>query len=212
MQQNQSLMSMWTLKMKVWSRNWSQSAKILCSYHQGRWGGRPTPKHVALAMTVRHWTGSTKVIDLLNGLGHSVSTSYELQHDTALANKQLERKTLTPEGFDKKTNLPLLYLTTMISSKKLSGTFTTHCTSGIAIQRQTNCYACIPEADVGECLPPKTEKTREAKSRQTRVTTLEYSPPVYVPPERKGPAAPVHPVDTSTEQWQDIKASCITLV
>ena len=65
-----------------------------------REGGEPTPKHVALAMTVRHWTGSTKVIDLLNGLGHSVSTSYELQHDTALANKQLERKTLTPEGFD----------------------------------------------------------------------------------------------------------------
>ena len=35
LQQNQSLMSMWTLKMKVWRRNWSQSAKILCSYHQG---------------------------------------------------------------------------------------------------------------------------------------------------------------------------------
>ena len=66
------------------------------------WGRKPTPKDVALAMTVRHWTGSAKVIDLLNGLGHSVSTSYELQHDTALANKQLERKTLTPEGSDKK--------------------------------------------------------------------------------------------------------------
>ena len=64
-------------------------------------GGEPTPKDVALAMTVRHWTGSAKVIDLLNGLGHSVSGSYVLQHDTALANKQLERKTLTPEGFDK---------------------------------------------------------------------------------------------------------------
>ena len=60
-QQNRSLMSMWTLKTKVWRRNWSQSAKILCSYHQGG----ATPKHVALAMTVRHWTGSTKVIDLL---------------------------------------------------------------------------------------------------------------------------------------------------
>ena len=35
LQQNQSLMSTWKLKMKVWRRNWSQSAKILCSYHQG---------------------------------------------------------------------------------------------------------------------------------------------------------------------------------
>ena len=65
-------------------------------------GRKPTPKHVTLAMTARHWTGSAKVIDLLNGLGHSVSTSYVLQHDTARADKQLERKTLTPEGFDKK--------------------------------------------------------------------------------------------------------------
>ena len=163
-------------------------------------------------MTVRYWTGSAKAIDFLNGLGHSVSSSYVLQHDTALANKQLERKTLTPEGFDKKANSPLLYLTTVISRKKLSVTGTTHCTSGITLQRQTNCDACGPEANVGECLPQKTEKTRKAKSRQTRVATLEYSLPVYVPPKRKGPAAPVHPVDTSTEQWQDIKASCITLV
>ena len=35
LQQNQSLMCMWTLKMKVWRGNWCQSAKILCFYHQG---------------------------------------------------------------------------------------------------------------------------------------------------------------------------------
>ena len=77
-----------------------QDIVFLSSRRVGVGGGEPTPKHVALAMTVRHWTGSTKVIDLLNGLGHSVSGSYVLQHDTALANKQQERKTLTPEGFD----------------------------------------------------------------------------------------------------------------
>ena len=60
-------------------------------------------------MTVRHWTGSTKVNDLLNGLGHSISSSYVLQHDTALANKQLERKTLTPKGFDKKKFTTLVF-------------------------------------------------------------------------------------------------------
>ena len=118
---------------------------------------------------------------------------------------------MTPEGFDNNNNKksPLLYLTTVISRKRLSMTGTTHCISGITL-RQTNCIACVPEADVGECLPQKTEKTKKAKSRQTRVATLEYSLPVYVPPKRKGPAAPVHPVDTSTEQWQDITVSCIT--
>ena len=57
------------------------------------------------------------------------------------------------------------------------------------MQRQTKCDACVPEAEVGECSPQTNEKTRKA-----------------------GAAAPVHPVDTSTEQWQDIKVSCITLV
>ena len=114
-------------------------------------------------MTVRHWTGSTKVIDLLNGLGHSVSSSYVLQDNTALANKLLERKTLTPESFDKKANSPLLYLTTVISRKELSVAVTTHCTSGITLQRQTNCEACVPETDVGECLPKKTREDKKGK-------------------------------------------------
>ena len=83
--QNQSLISMWTLRMKVWRRNWPQSAKILCSYHRRV----PTSKHIALAMT-----GSAEVIDLLNGLGRSVSSSYVLQHDTGLSNKQLKRKNI----------------------------------------------------------------------------------------------------------------------
>ena len=54
-------------------------------------GGMPTPKHVTLAMTARHWTGSAKVIDLFSGLGHSVSSSYVLQHDTAVANNRREK-------------------------------------------------------------------------------------------------------------------------
>ena len=58
----------------------------------------------------------------------------------------------------------------------------------------------------------KPEKTQKAKLRQNRVATPEYSLPVYVPPKRKGLAAPMHPVATSTERWQDIKVSCITLV
>ena len=77
LRQNQSLMGMWTLKMKVWRRNWSQSAKILCSYHQG-WGGGGGERE---ANTKTCCTGNDgKALDwlnqsdyLLNGLGHSVS-------------------------------------------------------------------------------------------------------------------------------------------
>ena len=52
-------------------------------------GWKTMPKHVALGLTMRHIAGSSIIIGLLNGLGHSVSHSGVLEHDTALVNKQL---------------------------------------------------------------------------------------------------------------------------
>jgi hypothetical protein len=44
-----------------------------------------TPKHISLAMTVNHLTGSKQIVTLLNRLGHTISYD-ELQCiDTALA-------------------------------------------------------------------------------------------------------------------------------
>ena len=51
-----------------------------------------TPKHLALGMTIRHWTGSSTLISLLNGFGHSVSHSTVLEHDSALASMELGKK------------------------------------------------------------------------------------------------------------------------
>ena len=48
-----------------------------------------TPKHLVLGMTVRHLTGSSKLISILNGFGHSVSHSVVLQYDTALGKLQM---------------------------------------------------------------------------------------------------------------------------
>ena len=41
------------------------------------------PKHVALGLTMRHMTGLSSLIGILNGLRHSVSDSAVLEHDTA---------------------------------------------------------------------------------------------------------------------------------
>ncbi|XP_077974182.1 uncharacterized protein LOC144429837 [Styela clava] len=52
-------------------------------------GGRMhMPKHMSLAMAVRHLTGSASLITLLNGLGHCVSNTLVLEYDTALATLQ----------------------------------------------------------------------------------------------------------------------------
>ncbi len=61
-------------------------------------GRKLTPKHVALGLAVRHLTGSSQLIGLLNGLGHSISHSLVLQHDTALALQQLQGDGIPP-GF-----------------------------------------------------------------------------------------------------------------
>ena len=61
LQQNQPLMSMCTLRMKVWRRNWSQVCQDIVFSSSRR--KKPTLKHVALAMILRHWTGSAKVTD-----------------------------------------------------------------------------------------------------------------------------------------------------
>ena len=49
------------------------------------------PKHIAFGMAVRHLSGSAQLVGLLNGFGYSVSHSFILEHDTALAQQEFER-------------------------------------------------------------------------------------------------------------------------
>ena len=46
------------------------------------------PKHMSLAMAIRHLSGAAQLIGLLNGFGHCVSHSVALNHDTAFANQE----------------------------------------------------------------------------------------------------------------------------
>ncbi|CAB4034870.1 Hypothetical predicted protein [Paramuricea clavata] len=48
-------------------------------------GKKQTQKSLALGMTVRQISGSTKLINILHGLGHTVSSSTVCKHDSALA-------------------------------------------------------------------------------------------------------------------------------
>ena len=164
-------------------------------------GKTTTPKQIALAMTVRHFTGSAKVIELLNGLGHSVSNSFVLEHDTALANKQLERKRLTPEGFKTKIPATLIFDNSDFKEETLSGKWTTHCTSGIIVQRHE------PH---GDDIPPAAQpshRTKVAKPRCSSIPTPHVEQPVYIQPKRTGPDPAEQPVDTSRDIWQDVIVS-----
>ena len=47
-------------------------------------------KPVTLGLTVRHVTGSSNILEILNKFGHSSCYSSVLEQDTALATKQLK--------------------------------------------------------------------------------------------------------------------------
>ena len=96
------------------------------------------PKHTALAMAVRHFTGSAKLIGLLNGLGHCVSNSVVLGHDTALAKRQLAMSdVLLPPGTQPIFST-LVWDNNDFGEETISGKGTTHNTNGIIIQRPTS--------------------------------------------------------------------------
>ena len=97
-------------------------------------GRVPMPKHVAVGMTMRHLTGSSHIIGLLNGLGHSVSHSAVLEHDTALATLQNSRDSMIPEGFVKSAPTILVWDNNDFKEETPSGHGTTHNTNGVIIQ------------------------------------------------------------------------------
>lgn len=83
-------------------------------------GKRKTPKHLALGMAITHLTGSASLIGLLNGLGHCVSHTTVLLHDTALALQQLNNNNLIPNGFTKNIFTTLVWDNNDFGKKTLS--------------------------------------------------------------------------------------------
>lgn len=129
-----------------------------------------TPKHSALSMTVRHSTGSSKLIDVLNGLGHCTSHSKVLEHDVALATVQLRRQGIIPNGFVKSSHTILVWDNNDFAEDTPTGHNTTHNTNGVIIQRESE----IP------CSQPETRRLSKTKQR-----SLE-PPPSNIVPYRGG--------------------------
>ncbi|ESO90890.1 hypothetical protein LOTGIDRAFT_163777 [Lottia gigantea] len=98
-------------------------------------GRKHTLKSLSLGLTLRHITGSKKVIDLLNGFGHSSSHKTIVRYDTSLAQMQLNKgPVFVPDSFSEKLNTVLVWDNIDFSEETTSGHGTTHHTNGIAIQ------------------------------------------------------------------------------
>ena len=98
-------------------------------------GRKQTPKSLCLGLTVRHLTGSSNVLSLLNRLGHCASWKAVVSLDTSLAQLQLlEGRDKIPKGFSKKTPTILVWDNIDFGEETLSGRGTTHHTNGIMVQ------------------------------------------------------------------------------
>ncbi|XP_049332864.1 uncharacterized protein LOC111197609 isoform X2 [Astyanax mexicanus] len=98
-------------------------------------GRRQTPKSLCLGLTVRHLTGSSHIVSLLNRLGHCASWDTVVSLDTSLAQLQLvEGRDKIPKGFSKKTPTVLVWDNIDFGEETLSGHGTTHHTNGIMLQ------------------------------------------------------------------------------
>ena len=93
------------------------------------------PKHVAIGLTMRHMTGSSSLIGILNEFGHLVSHSGVLEHDTARANTHLCTDNIVPEGFIKKFPTTVIWDNNEFREETPSGEGTTHTTNGLLVQR-----------------------------------------------------------------------------
>ena len=96
-----------------------------------------TPKHRALSilsMTIRHMTGSSQLLQILNGFGHSPSHSSTLEHNTALTQCQLSLEELAVlKGIRDGKFTTLVCDNIDFGEEVLCGKGTTHSTNGIII-------------------------------------------------------------------------------
>ena len=98
-------------------------------------GRKLTPKTISLAMSLRQLTGSSSVLNLVNGLGHCMSHKFVLRHETALAQLSTSDTGTVPLGFSKKVSATLAWDNDDFCEETRSGKGTTHVTGGIILQR-----------------------------------------------------------------------------
>ena len=100
-------------------------------------GKTQTPKSLALSIAVRQISGCSSLINVLNGLGHSVSLSSTMAYDTALAQVNIDTSTIIPREFvpNEAVNLVFDNIDFGEEIKKQ-----THVTNGIITQKATSAY------------------------------------------------------------------------
>ena len=147
------------------------------------------PKHVALGMAVRHLSGSAQLVGLLNGFGHSVSHSFVLEHDTALAQQEVERGSIAlPSCIQTGIHTTLVWDNNDFGQETLSGKGTMHNTNGIAVQH-SQCQLPVTVAQAPSTVEAKTSTVEAKKTKQRSLVAPDEDIIMFVGEKKSSPEA-----------------------
>ena len=138
-----------------------------------------TPKHIALPLSVKNWTGSAEVVMTLNRFGHGISYTAIEELKTAMAEKQIQHPTsgcVPPSNIVHKVFSIFCYDNNDLQEETLSGKGTTHCTNGTVIQRQT--HGCHLQPD---------EKEKKGSQKKRPFIASQIDTEGYVSGKQVGP-------------------------
>lgn len=127
----------------------STGQDICYNVSKGKW---KMPKHILLGMSVRHLSGNTQLINILNRHGHSVSHSFLLELETAICDSVQTYSGCLPPSIMPDNNLITQFCWDNfdLNEETPSGAGTTHSTHGIIIQEikeQPYIPQTLPEID-----------------------------------------------------------------
>ena len=103
-----------------------------------------TAKHVGMPLAMKHISGSAKVVSLLNRFGHGLSATQMQEVEAGMAQQLIaqrssstEKDVFVPSNIQPGTSfVQVCWDNNDLLEETLAGIGTTHCTNGIAIQRQ----------------------------------------------------------------------------
>ena len=133
-------------------------------------GKKQTHKAPALGMTVQQITGSVRLLRILHGLRHTVSTDTICRHDTALAissSNGAEKEIAIPQNMSSESFTTIVWDNNDFNNKTVSRKGTAHVANGIIIQKK----------DVGQTLGEK--KSVSKKNRTIEAPEAIETPKVY---------------------------------
>ncbi|KAK3785076.1 hypothetical protein RRG08_012626 [Elysia crispata] len=138
------------------------------------------PKHILLGVSVRHLTGSSQLIHILNRFGHTISYSAILEIETAICDSITDNDHLLPRQIRTDNNLVTHFCWDNfdLAEETLTGADTTHTTHGIVIQEVSG----TPESEVTderETLGCQTEQTKQQVLYRRKGDPLHTSPKIY---------------------------------